>query len=309
MRARLGLLPVIAAAAASCLAGRAEAACLAGDITGITFTSTSLAPYNPFTSFTPKLVTVSVAAVRACAVELAIYSPSTPARMSGPELLAYDVQLPGGGTSLLYGGGTPSSTAHVEIGAGNVGSATIQISVPAGQVVSDGAYGDASLLAQVFDQAGSIFTLLGAATMPVSGSVAKVCQFTTPTSPTLNFSSAITNGVPNPGDVRSLTLTGVSCTAPTIVRLSGEAMQPVQPVSAPAGLDDRIHYRASASFAAASAVLDTRTASEAWSGTRHTGAGATVNGAIGVDVNLLAGRPLLAGAYAATLTVSVDPSP
>ena len=99
----------------------------------------------------------------------------------------------------------------------------------------------------------------------------------------------------------------MSCTAPTIVRLSGEAMQPLQPVSAPAGLDDRIHYRASASFAAASAVLDTRVASEAWSATRNTGLGTTVNGAIGVDVNLFAGRPLLA--YAATLTVSVDPSP
>ena len=72
MRAGLRLLSVVAVAAASCLAGRAEAACLAGDITGITFTSTNLAPYNPFTSFTPKLVTVSVAAVRACAVELAI---------------------------------------------------------------------------------------------------------------------------------------------------------------------------------------------------------------------------------------------
>jgi hypothetical protein len=309
MRARLGILPVVAAAAVSCLAGRAEAACLAGDITGITFTGTDLGPYNPFTSSTPKLVTVSVAAARACAVELAFYSPSMPARMSGPALLAYDVQLPGSASSLVYGGGTPSSTAHVEIGAGNLGSATIQIGVPAGQVVSDGFYSDMSLQAQIFDKTGSIFTLLEAASVTVTGSVAKVCQFTSPTSQTLNFSSAITNGLPNPGYVRSLTLDGVSCTAPTIVRLSGEAMQPLQPVSAPAGLDDRIHYRASASFNAASAVLDTRAASEASSATRNTGLGATVNGAIGVDVNLIAGKPLLAGAYAATLTISVDPSP
>ena len=305
MRTSLGLVPVLAL----CLAGEAEAACLSSDITGISTTSTTLAPYNPFTSFSPKIVTVTVAASRPCAVELAFHSTSSPPRMSGPEFLAYDVQLPAGATSLIYGGGTPTSTAHIDIGAGNVGTATVQINVPPGQVVSDGAYSDGALAAHVFDKTGSTFTLLRTAGVLVGGSVAKVCQFTTPRSPTLNFSPGISNGVPNPGYVQSLTLEGVSCTAPTLVRLSGEAMQPTQPAAAPPGLDDRIHYRASASFNAATAVLDTRVASEVASAGRNTGAGATVNGVIGVDVNLLAGRPLLAGAYSATLTVSVDPSP
>lgn len=309
MRASLGLVPVLALAAASCLTGEAEAACLPGDITGITTTSTTLNAYNPFTSFSPKLVTVTVEATRACAVELAFMSPTSPARMSGPEFLAYDVQPASGTTSLIFGGGTPTSTAHIEIGAGNVGSATVQISVPAGQVVSDGSYSDMALAAHVFDKTDSTFTLLRTAGMPLAGSVAKVCQFTTPSSPTLNFSSGISNGVPNPGYVRSLTLDGVSCTAPTLVRLSGEAMQPLQPVTAPPGLDDRIHYRASASFNAATAVLDTRVASNASSVGRNTAAGATVNGVIGVNINMLAGNPLLAGAYSATLTVSVEPGP
>ena len=308
MRTGLRLVAVVAAAAA-CLTGTAEAACVASDITGITYTSTSLAPYNPFTSTSSKLVTVTVSTTRACPVELAFLTPSTPARMSGPDVLAYDVQSSAGATSLLYLGGTPSSTAHIDIGAGNMGTATVQISVPAGQVVPDGAYSDGSLVAHVFDKADSTFTLLKTAAMPVTGSVAKVCEFTAPTSPTLNFTSAIANGRPNPGYVQSLTFNGVSCTAPTIVRLSGNAMQPRQPAGASPGFDSQIHYRANARFNAASAVLDTSVASEASSATRNTTAGATGNGSISVDVNLLAGNPLLAGTYAATLTVAIDPSP
>lgn len=308
MRAALRLVSAIALAAA-CPAGPAEAACLASEITGIGTTSTSLSPYNPFASSTPKLVTVSVSATRPCTVELAFYSMSMPARMSGPELLAYDVQSAAGATSLLYNGGAPTNSAVIDIGAGNVGSASVQISVPAGQVVSDGLYSDIALSAHVFDRSGSAFTLLRSAAMPVTASVAKACQFTTPSSPTLNFSAGITNGRPNPGYVQSLALSGVNCTAPTLVRLSGGALQLVQPVAAPPGLDNRIHYRASATFNAASAVLDTSVASEVSSTARNTGTGATINGSIGIDVTLLAGRPLLAGAYAATLTVSVDPSP
>ena len=161
--------------------------------------------------------------------------------------------------------------------------------------MADGAYSDASLVAQVFDKTGSTFTLLRAQTMPVSGAVTKVCQFTQPSAPTLNFTSAIANGLPEPDHVRSLTFDGLSCTAPTIVRLSGNAMQPQQPIGASPGFDSQIHYRASARFNAASAVLDTRVASEASSTMRSTTMGATVNGSMSVDVNLLAGKPLLAG--------------
>jgi hypothetical protein len=100
----------------------------------------------------------------------------------------------------------------------------------------------------------------------------------------------------------------VSCTAPTIVRLSGDAMQ-LQPAGASPGFDSHIDYRASARFGAASALLDTSVAGQASSGTPNTTSGATANGSITVDVNLLAGRPLLAGTYAGTLTVSVEPSP
>jgi hypothetical protein len=50
-------------------------------------------------------------------------------------------------------------------------------------------------------------------------------------------------------------------------------------------------------------------AGDAASPTRNAAAGATINGSLGVDVNLVPGRPLLAGNYSATLTVSIDPNP
>ncbi len=304
------LIALAALLVASSISEPAEAACSPGDITGISFApSATLAPYNPFANFSPKLVTVSVSASVSCTIELAFLSPTLPARMTGPAQLNYDVGLAGSATSLVFAGGSPPVTVPIVIaGPGNPGTTTVQINLPAGQVVADGAYGDGNLMAQVFDKTGSAFTLLQSQSMPVSGSVAKVCQFTAPTSPTLSFTSAIANGLPNPGYQPSVTFNGVSCTAPTLVRLSGAALQ-LQPEASAPGFDNFIHYRASASFNAANAVLDTSVASEASSVTRNTMAGATVNGSIVVDVNLLAGKPLLAGTYAAILTVSVDPNP
>ncbi len=304
------LIALTTLAVASCISAPAEAACAPGDITGIDFTpGATLSPYNPFANFSPKMVTLTVSATVSCTVELAFFSPTLPARMTGPAQLDYDVELSGGAASLVFAGGSPPVTVPIVIaGPGNPGTTTVQINLPAGQVVADGAYGDANLMAQVFDKTGSTFTLLQSQSMPVSGSVAKVCQFTAPTSPTLNFTSAIANGLPNPGYQLSVTFNGVSCTAPTLVRLSGAALQLQPPSSAP-GFDNFIHYRASASFNAANTVLDTRVASDASSVERNTMAGAVVNGSIGVDVNLLVGKPLLAGTYAAILTVSVDPTP
>jgi hypothetical protein len=218
MRAAACLAAVLAIAA-----GRAEAvSCSASDITAISYTSTSLAPYNPFTPFAPKLVTVTVSAVQACGLELAFLSTSTPPRMIGSGSLNYDVQLASSATSLVYTGGMPATSAHIDIGPANTGSANVQISLPSGQVVGDGAYSDATVLSQIFDKTGAVFTLLKSASLPLSGSVVRACQFTTPISPTLNFTSAISNGLPRPGYVQSVTFQNVSCTAPSLVRLSGK---------------------------------------------------------------------------------------
>lgn len=305
MRSAACLAIVLAVAA-----GRAEAvSCSPSDITAISYTSTSLAPYNPFTPFAPKLVTVTVSAARACALELAFLSSSTPPRLVGSGSLNYDVQLASSATSLVYTGGTPSTTAHIDIGPGNSGSANVQISLPAGQVVADGAYSDATVQSQVFDKSGAIFTLLKSASLPLSGSVVRACQFTTPVSPTLDFTAAISNGQPRPGYVQSVTFQNVSCTAPSLVRLSGNAMLLSQPGSPTSTFDDFIHFRAAASFSAANVVLDTSLGSDAASTSRNTATGAVTEGTVRVDVNLLAGKPLLPGTYSSVLTVSIDPTP
>jgi hypothetical protein len=307
MRARLELALVITLAALAGMTAPAMAGCASGNITNIGFSSTALSPYNPFTSFTPTLVTVTATA--SCTVELAFHRPTLPAQMTGPGVLDYDIRLNGGSASLLFTSGDPPTTQSIVVGPSSPGTANVQISVPSGQVVADGInYGDASVSAQVFDRNGSTLTLLRAQTMPITGSVAKVCQLPPPSNTTLNFTAAIANGRPNPGDVRRATFDGVRCTAPTKVRLSGMAMQ-LQPTASANGFDNFIAYRASATFNAASIVLQTGgSITEATSAGHNTASGATLNGSISVDVNLLAGRPLLAGTYGATLTVSIDPT-
>ena len=207
----------------------AAAACSASDITGISYTGTSLAPYNPFTPFAPKVVSVTVSALRTCGLELAFLSTSSPPRMIGFGSLNYDIQLASTAVSLVYTGGMPVTTAHIDIGPGNIGSTNVQINLPAGQVVGDGVYSDASVVSQIFDKSGAILTLLKTANLPLSGSVVRACQFTAPISPTLNFSGAISNGLPRPGYVQSVTFQNVSCTAPSLVRLVWECDAPGRP--------------------------------------------------------------------------------
>ena len=302
----------IVLAALAPAAGPAQAQvgpCSASDITAITYAGTSLPPYNPFTPFAPKLLTVTVSATRTCALELAFLSMSSPPRLTGFGSLNYDIQLLSTAASLVYAGGTPATTAHIDIGPGLVGSANVQISLPPGQVVGDGSYSDASVLSQIFDKSGAILTLLKSANLPISGSVVRACQFTAPTSPTLNFTQAISNGLPQPGYVQSVTFQNVSCTAPSLVRLSGNAMLPAQAASPTPTFDTLINYRASAMFSGANAMLDTSLGTDATSASRNTAVGAVKDGVVRVDVTLLAGKPLLAGTYSSILTVSIDPNP
>jgi hypothetical protein len=86
-------------------------------------------------------------------------------------------------------------------------------------------------------------------------------------------------------------------------------MLPADPGSPTPVFDGLIHYRASASFSGANVVLDTSLGADAASASRNTAAGAVTEGVVRVDVNLLAGKPLLPGTYSSILTVSIDPNP
>lgn len=268
-----------------------------------------LAPYNPFATYTPKTLTVNVTASVTCSVELAFLSTSLPPRLMGADALTYDIQSPAGGTSLVYAGGIPTTTTRIDVGPGNAGSTSVQITVPTGQIVGFGSYSDTSVTANIFDKTGSALTPLKSVSLAVTGSVARACQFSSPGNATLDFTSAITNGMPRPSHVATVTFPDLSCTAPSLVRLSADAMKLAQPPASTAAFDSAINFRAIASFSGATATLDTTSASDAASSVRHTAAGATLNGSVRVDVNLLAGRPLLAGAYSSLLTLSIDPNP
>ena len=283
-------------------------ACSPAEIGAITFSGTALPPYNPFTNTTPRLVTVTVASTVACSVELAFQATSNPARMLGPGTLFYDVQSQGNSSSLLFISGTPSTTTPIDIPAGSVGSATVQIALSPNQVVSSGTYGDTSLVAHIYGRSGTALTPLKSASVPITGSVAAACQFASPTNPTMNFTGAITNGMPSPSYVGSVTLDSLNCTAPSLVRLSAEPMR-LASTASNAAFDNTIHFRASASLGGATAVLTTTSGSEAVSTLGNVASGATTNASVRIDVNLLAGRPLLPGIYSSLLTLSIDPNP
>jgi hypothetical protein len=81
------------------------------------------------------------------------------------------------------------------------------------------------------------------------------------------------------------------------------------PISAASGLDNFIHWRAQGTFSAATATLSTNSAATVISSATNVASGATSGATITINVNLIAGQPLLAGTYTGVLTVTVDPNP
>ena len=170
-----------------------------------------------------------MSASKACSVELAVLTPAVPAQMTGAGILSYDLQSAAGGGSILYQGGNPGRNGPCRYSRQRYSwNGNPLIALQAGQIVADGAYADTGLTLQAFDKNGAIYTPLKSAGMSVTGTVAKVCQFTLPQNPQLNFSSAIVNGLPNSNVTQTVTFTGVSCTAPTVVQLNGARLQSLE---------------------------------------------------------------------------------
>ncbi len=84
-------------------------------------------------------------------------------------------------------------------------------------------------------------------------------------------------------------------------------MQPSAAIAPRSGFDAFINWRAAAAFGNATATLSTNTASKADSHYKNVAHGPTLNGSISVGINLLKGKPLIAGTYSGTLTVAIDP--
>jgi hypothetical protein len=295
--------------------------CNASNITAFTATSPNLGSYSPFT--TPNIVRVGlkITANKSCTIGVSVKAGSSPAKMTGPggNQLNFTVESSSsGGSTLIYTAATPApgNILNLSFGAGG-GTLTSDIYVRAlsGLVVNEGIYPstpDLSITIDIYDMQGAISSVpLKSITLGASATVIKACKLDPPSLTSLNFNSAIINGRASPGVTKTTSFTNVQCTAPTIVRLSGAALQPVSAIAAPSNFDNVIGWKAVGTFGGATSTL-TATASTpttADSTTKNAASGATSNGTIGVTVNLLdSGKPILAGTYSGVLTVTIDPT-
>lgn len=146
--------------------------------------------------------------------------------------------------------------------------------------------------------------------LDVNVNVPPACMLPSPNLSTVDFTAALTSGIPNPAVVRSVTFTGASCLAPTRVRISGAALLPVTPLPPRPGFDSLINWQAQATFGLASATLVTAgpLPAQVTSTNRNaTGSGST-SGNITVNVNLVPGGRPLSGNYSGVLTLTIDPA-
>ncbi|MCB1518987.1 MAG: hypothetical protein KDJ37_00255 [Hyphomicrobiaceae bacterium] len=307
--------------------GSALAAC-AGNANNIVVTVTPspvLPGYDPFAAgdlVRTITVTITNNTNRRCdaAISFQRSGSASPAMTSGGNGLNYVIEESTGGSSLVttagfISGSSPAAANRVAFGnvtSGSSASRTLQVRIPAGQVVAAGDYIDGLVSMQVIglNNAGTnpIRLVKAVAFVPQATVVAK-CIMPSPSTPNLNFSAAIANGRPNSGVVQTTTFSNVACTAPARLRLTGAALQPTSPIPARAGFDNFINYRADGSFGSAAATLSTTVAEHSVdSAQKNTASGATSNGFISVGVNLISGNPIIAGSYTGILTVTIDPA-
>ncbi len=183
--------------------------------------------------------------------------------------------------------------------------------VPTGSVTAAGAYSDAGIVMELLglDNQNRPNRLIRTVTFTPSANVVSKCSLAAPSLPTMDFSASISNGRPNTGVVQRTSFSNVACTAPTRLRLTGAALLPTVTTPPRAGFDNFINYRAVGIFGSANATLTTTTVeANADSAAKNTTAGATTNGSIDVDVNLVNGNPVIAGTYTGILRVTIDPS-
>jgi hypothetical protein len=316
--ARFGIsLGRLCAIAALVMLGQLHAsramACPPGSVT-VTIGSVNLGAYNPFNAQLLRTVPISIKnnSNAACDLSLSFKSATDPARMlNGASALSYSIENAGNTKSIIYTAALPTNVDRVNfnnVAAGATVNRNVDVIVAAGQVVADGLYTDPVLSLDVFNRVGNALTLIKSTPSSVSATVQKVCRLDAPAQKTLAFgANDISNGRPNAGVHKSTSMTA-SCTAPTRVRLSGAALQPTVATPTRTGFDNFINYRAVGTFGGATSTLNTTTtAASADSASKNTGSGATPNGTVSVDVNLVPGNPVIAGSYSGILTVTVDP--
>lgn len=220
------------------------------------------------------------------------------------------------GLAFTVTGGAPTVTSPLDININRTtATRTWTVSMAAGQIAPAGSYatsaGTTPLVNLYVKRSGRLQQPpIRSAPLDVSVNVLPACQLSAPVSGSVDLSAAILNGTANPGVVSTVVFPSATCTAPARIRLSGAALQPIASIAPRAGFDAFINWRAQAIFGTTTAVLATSGTAQgvALSPTRNQGSGAGTPGSVSVSVNLLSGNQIIAGSYAGTLTVAIDPS-
>lgn len=324
-RLHQGMAVLFAVIAAQCAAGAALGDCPEGRFKQVSITSVSPAPnianYDPFTAgdaTATVAITISNAANQACTAAITFArTPSAAQMSSGTSSLNYLIEPDGGGKLLIttgYVAGSLPAAANrlgVTVPANSSTTANVQLRIPAGQITGAGAYQDnlIQLLLVALDNSNQPSDFKLGPLFSPQATVAAKCIMPPPSQSSLDLTSAITNGHPNEGVTRSTSFSNVACTAPSKLRLTGAALQPTTSAPSRSGFDNFIKFRAQGTFGNATSTLVTTTSSQSVdSSQKNVASGATRDGQILIDVNLLKGQPILAGNYSGTLTVSIDPS-
>jgi hypothetical protein len=229
-------------------------------------------------------------------------------RLGGGGVRTYAIQsAPGGGTQLLFSSWPPAGHTLDFTAPGGSGTRTVTLTVyvlAQGGWLSAGNYSH-SVLMKVLDRSGNQYDIVEYRNFAVSSLVQQTCNLPPPSAWTLDFTSAISNGLPNATSL-SVSFSGVACSAPARIRLSGEALK--NPAIGPvANFDNFIDWQASATFGGAYVLLDTSQAAQATSAAQNVASGPTASATITLSVRLLAGRRIIAGHYSNILTVTIDP--
>ncbi len=242
-----------------------------------------------------------------CSIALIFVRPTAPLVMTSAGFtLNYNLDFNG---SNIVNIGYPSSGYYLTAPGNGTGTfSTYTLTIPANQTsAAAGNYADNQVVVYLYAYRFG-WRQVRSYTLTLGASIDKTCVMQAPSPATLNFTSAISLGVPNPGNVLSSTISGVKCTSPSKITLSGNAMQHTPSVSPVAGFDSFIHWKATATLGSATATLATNAASTVTSANYNVPSGTTVGGTVGVDVNLLAGQRLRSGNYTGVLTVTVNPT-
>lgn len=287
--------------------------CNSGDVPGFSITTLNTGNYDP-NAPAPLTATITLTSTRTCSLRVSFIRTSLPAVMTlSGNTLQYTIQAVGGGATYIATTSPPPVANWIDAdigGGGGTITRQVQVLIPSGQAAPIGTYTDTGITMQLFSRAPSgTWTLIRTNSVTPQATVVGACVLNAPSPATLTFSGTdISAGVPNPAIVKTTTL-AANCTLPTKVRLTGSSLVQSPPATASAGFDTTLNYRAVATFGAATATLTTSstTPTIADSASKNVVSGSMAAN-VTVNVNLIAGQPLIAGTYTGVLVVTLDPS-